>query len=471
MTEGNSTMERLDTKLVNGTLATSEGVMRADIGIAEGKIAAIGRTGSLPDAKEVIDITDRVVLPGGIDTHVHSGDPGADQMFGAAMGAEALKEWDGFADTTQAAALGGVTTVVDMPFQLPTTTDPETFDIKLSSIGPRAYVDFALWVTCKPDDVSSIAPLRQKGIIGYKLVMQQSVAEFMPYHHDGALCEALKEIRKTGLTSTIHAESQDMIHTLEEKLKAEGRNDPRAFLDCHPPITELEAVNRALFIAKQLGARINIAHCSLAEGLDMVDRAKQEGMDVTVESCPQYFLLDESIFDEKGTLAKLSPALRDRQNVELMWQKMREGKVDCMGSDHVPYPLVFKQGDIWQSLAGIPGIQTMIPLLLCEGVNRGRIDLAQFVKVTSEGAARICGLYPRKGSTQIGADADLAVYDLKNEREVKLEEQYKVEWTLYEGKKAVYPEKVFVRGRKVVDGGRVVGERGYGRLCAPVSIA
>ena len=460
-------MERLDMKLVNGMLATSEAVMEADIGIAEGKIMAIGRPGSLSDASEVIDIRGKVVLPGGIDTHVHSGDPGADQMFGAAMGAEALKEWDGFADTTQAAALGGVTTVVDMPFQLPTTTDPLTFDAKLSSIDPKAYVDFALWVTCKPEDLSSIVPLKEKGVVGYKLVMQQSVAEFMPYHHDGALFEALQEIKKTGLTSTIHAESQDIIHTLEEKLKAEGRNDPRAFLDCHPPITELEAVNRALFIAKQLSARVNIAHCSLAEGIDMVDRVKKEGLNVTVESCPHYLILDESIFDEKGTLAKLSPALRDRQNVDMMWQKIREGKVDCMGSDHVAYPLAFKQGDIWQSMAGIPGIQTMIPLLMSEGVNKGRIDLPQLVKVTSEGPARVCGLYPRKGSTQIGADADLAVFDLKNEREVKLEEQYKLEWTLYDGKKAVYPDKVFVRGKKIVDGGKVVGERGFGAFCSP----
>jgi allantoinase len=461
-------MERLDTKLVNGVLATSEAVMEVDIGIAGGKIVTIGSPGSLANATEVIDIRNNVVLPGGIDTHVHSGDPGADQMFGAALGAEALKEWDGFADTTQAAALGGVTTVVDMPFQLPSTIDPETFDTKLSSIGPRAYVDFALWGTCQPEDLSNIVPLKEKGIVGYKLVMQQSVAEFMPYHHDGALCEALQEIKKTGLTSTIHAESQDIIHTLEEKLKAEGRNDPRAFLDCHPPITELEAVNRALFIAKHLDARVNIAHCSLAQGLNMVERAQREGVNVTVESCPHYFILDESIFDEKGTLAKLSPALRGRQNVDSMWQKMREGKVDCMGSDHIGYPLSFKQGDIWQSMAGIPGIQTMIPLLLSEGVNKGRIDLSQLVKVTSEGPARVCGLYPRKGSAQIGADADLAVFDLKNERDVRLEEQYKIEWTLYEGKKAVYPDKVLVRGKMVVDSGKVVGESGYGELSSPV---
>jgi allantoinase len=462
-------MRKLDAVIVNGMLATPQGVTEADIGISAGKIAAIGGRGTLPDANEAIDVAGKVVLPGGIDTHVHSGDPGAERMFGAAMGAEAMREWDGFGDTTQAAALGGVTTVVDMPFQLPATVDPEAFDVKLASIGPRAYVDFALWATCRAEDVSSIVPLKGKGVVGYKLVMQQSVAEFMPYHHDGALCAALEEIRKTGLTSTIHAESQDIIHALEERLKAAGRSDPRAFLDCHPPLTELEAVNRALFLAKRLGARVNIAHCSLAEGVDMVERARREGANVTVESCPQYFILDESAFDEKGTLAKLSPALRDRANVEAMWQRLREGKVDCMGSDHVAYPLAFKQGDIWQSMAGIPGVQTMIPLLLGEGVKKGRIDLPQLVKATSEGPARVCGLYPRKGSVQIGADADLAVFDLNAECVVRLEDQYKIEWTLYEGKAAVYPDKVFVRGKKIVDGGRVVGERGYGRLCPPAA--
>ncbi len=461
-------MIKLDKKLVNGTLATSEGVIAADIGIAEGKIAAIGRTGSLPDAKEVIDIKDKVVLPGGIDTHVHSGDPGAVDMFRELIPPELIEKFDGFGTTTQAAALGGVTTVVDMPFQFPATTDPETLDTKLDSISPKAYVDFALWATTKDGDLSSIDPLKEKGVVGYKLVMQTSVPDLMPYHDDGTLCEALEEIKKTGLASTIHAESQDIIQVLEDKLKAEGRNDPKAFLDCHPPITELQAVNNLLYIAKQLGARVNIAHCSHAEAVEMADQAKQEGVNVTVETCPHYLVLDESIFDEKGLLAKLSPALRDRQNVDMMWQKIREGKVDCIASDHVAIPDALKQGDIWQAMAGIPGIQTMIPLLLAEGVNKGRVNLPQLVKVTSEGPAKICGLYPSKGSMQIGSDADLAIYDLKDEREVKLEDQHLLEWTLYEGKMAVYPDKVFVRGEKVVENGKVIGARGFGELCSPM---
>lgn len=451
-------MSKLDVILANGSLATSAGVVEADIGIADGKIAVIGERGSLPESKDVIDVNGTVVLPGGVDTHVHGGDPGGFDRLGIDFG-----------ETTKAAALGGVTTTVDMPMQNPATTSPEAFDAKMESIKPKACTDFALWATYNPGDLESIMPLAKKGVAGYKLVMQESVAGMMPYHHDGIIVEALEEIKKTGLVTTIHAESQDMILYLEEKLKAAGRNDPRAFLDCHPVITELEAINRILFIANRLGSWINVAHCGIAEGVDMIDRARSEGQQVTVETCIHYLTLDESIFGTKGTLPKLAPPLRDRDHVDMMWQKLGEGKIDCVASDHVPYPLSFKSDDIWKCSAGSPGIQTMFPLLISEGVNKGRIDLPQLVKVMSEGPARLCGLYPKKGSAQIGADADFAVFDLNAESEIKLENQIGLEWTLYEGMKAVCPDFVIVRGKLIADHGTFVGERGYGEFCSPVS--
>jgi allantoinase len=451
-------MSKLDLRLANGTLATSTEVLEADIGIAGGKIAVVGERGSLLDAQEMVDTTGKTILPGGVDTHVHGGDPGGFDLMGIDFG-----------ETTKAAALGGVTTAVDMPMQNPATTSPDAFDAKMESIRPKACTDFALWATYDPGDLESIMRLAQKGIVGYKLVMQESVAGIMPHHHDGIIVEALEEIKKTGLVTTIHAESQDMILYLEEKLKSEGRNDPRAFLDCHPVITEVEAINRILFIADRLGAWINIAHCGVAEGIDMIDRARSKGQSVTVETCIHYLTLDESIFDTKGTLPKLAPPLRDRDQVDMMWQKLGGGKIDCVASDHVPYPLSFKSDDIWECSAGSPGVQTMFPLLISEGVNKGRIDLPRLVKVMSEGPARICGLYPKKGSAQIGADADFAVFDLTAESEIKLEEQVGLEWTLYEGMKAVYPDLVLVRGKPIVDMGVFVGERGYGEFCSPVS--
>ena len=447
-------MEKMDMSLTNGRLVSANGIYEVDIAIHEGRISAISERGRLPEAREVIDARGKFILPGGIDTHVHSGGSSLEEVGTR------------FGNATRSAALGGITTIVDMPVQVPLTTDVETFDQKLDQIEPHACVDFALWGTCKSDDLSLIAPLSERGVVGFKLVMQKSTGR-MPYHDDGVIHEALQEIKDTGLIATIHAESQAIISRLEKNFKNSKRMDPRAFLECHPIISELEAINRILFIADAVGARINIAHCSIAEGVDLVDQAKMEGRPVTVETCVHYLILDESIFDTKGVFAKLSPALRDREHVNMMWDRIRKGKVDCVASDHVPYTLDFKKGNIWEASAGIPGIQTMFPLLVSEGINKDVLTWPQMAKIMSEGPAKVCGLYPKKGSIMIGADADLAVFDPKDEREIRLENQIGLQWTLYEGYKAVCPETVILRGKKIVEEGQIVGEPGFGKLCVP----
>jgi dihydroorotase-like cyclic amidohydrolase len=201
----------------------------------------------------------------------------------------------------------------------------------------------------------------------------------------------------------------------------------------------------------------------------MVDEARRNGQQVTLETCPHYLMLDSSIFDTRGVFAKLSPALRDRSEVEALWQRLREGKIDNLASDHVPYPLAFKELGIWEAAAGSPGIQTMFPLILREAVKKRRITLPQLVRVMSEGPARVAGLYPKKGSATIGADADFAIFDLDREQSVTVEDQIGVEWTLYEGMQAVYPERVLLRGQSVVIDGKLSGKRGDGEFCVPVA--
>lgn len=448
-------MKHFDVKIVNGRLATTAGVFDVDIGIADGIINSIGAWGDLPDAGEVIDAKGKVVLPGGIDTHCHGGDPGFEEMG------------VNFANASMAGALGGVTTIVDMPMQIPMTKDAESLEAKLQSISRKAHVDFALWATCDEDNAQSVLDLKESGIVGFKLVMQRSVEGFMPYHHDGVIYEALKNLTETDLVATIHAENQDIIIYLEEKLKAAGRKDPRAFLDTHPVITELEAIQRILLIAGQVGARINIAHCSIADGIDLVEGSKQAGQPVTVETCIHYLTTDNSIFDKRGAFAKLAPALRDQNNIERMWDKLREGKIDCVASDHVPYPYDFKDKDIWECAAGAGGIQTLFPLLVYEGITKKRIELPQLVKVMSEGPAKVCGLYPKKGCAMVGSDADFAIFDLRSEREVVVEEQIGLDWSLHEGRKVVYPDIVLLRGKKIVEKGEIVGEAGYGTFTTP----
>lgn len=439
----------LDLKIVNGRVVTPGGIHDWEIGVKDGKIAMIGERVPIR-SEQTIDASGKVVLPGGIDTHCHACDPGFPY---------------GFDNASRAAAMGGITTIVDMPVQLPITADVESLETKLAAIGPKAFVDFALWGTAFPGNMSAIGSLAERGVCGFKFFMQESAGGLTPRTGDGALLEAFGEVAKTGLVAGVHAESQEIIGYLEDKLKGEGRNDPWAFIECHPVISELEAINRALFLARHAGVRLHIFHCSIASGLEMIRLARLAGQPVTVETCPHYLFLDESYLRTRGTYAKISPALRSREEVGLLWQALREGKVDNIASDHVPYNKSFKEGrNIWEAAAGAPGIQTMFPLMLAEGVNRGRITLPGLARLMSEGAAGYTGLYPRKGVVAVGADADFAIFDLSRETEIKLEDQPALDFTLYEGMKAVYAETTIVRGRVVYEGGRFPEGPGYGRF-------
>jgi allantoinase len=451
-------MAELDLKIAGGKLATATGVFDVDIGIRDGRIAAIGAWGNLPPASEVLDAKGRVVLPGGIDTHCHAGDPGFED-FGIDFGL-----------ASRAGALGGVTTIIDMPVQIPLTEDPESFDKKLASIQPKACVDFALWATSTSETIQHIPALKDKGVVGFKFYMHASVGGFTPYHDDGVIFEALREVAKTGLPAGMHCENQLVITHLEKKLGSQGRNDILAFAEAHPVFAEAEAVNRALFMARELGARLHVVHCSTAQGVALVQAAKKAGQAVTVETCPQYLVLDASIFGKMGNFAKVAPPIRDRQNVEEMWQLLAQGQIDNVSSDHVPFPPDFKEGKtIWEAAAGAPVIQTMFPVLLAEGVNRGRITLPRLVRVMSEGPARAFGLYPKKGCATIGADADFALFRLGNETTIRAKDLVGTVWTLFEGMSAVYPETTIVRGKVIAEQGEIIGQPGYGQMVAPLN--
>jgi len=440
----------LDLKIVNGQVVTSSGIYDWGIGIKGGKIAVLGDGNFLPEAKRTIDASGKVVLPGGVDTHCHSGDPGFPY---------------GFDNASKSAAIGGITTIIDMPIQIPLTTDVDTLNQKLNEISPKAFVDFALWGTAMPDNLAAIGPLADNGICGFKFFMQGSVSGLTPRVDDGTLLEAFQEVVRTGLAVGVHAESQEIIAHLEGKLKSEGREDPWAFIECHPIISELETVNRALFLAAQVGVKLHIFHCSIASGIDLINQARAAGQPVSVETCPHYLFLDESYLKTRGNYAKISPALRSKEEVERLWQVLREGKIDNVASDHVAFTKEFKEGmSIWDAAAGAPGIQTMFPLMLAEGVNKGKITLPQLVKVMSEGATKYTGLYPRKGVIAVGADADFAIFDLKNETEIKIEDQLELDFTLYEGMKAVYADKTIVRGEIVYENGQFNVNPGYGQF-------
>jgi dihydroorotase-like cyclic amidohydrolase len=210
---------------------------------------------------------------------------------------------------------------------------------------------------------------------------------------------------------------------------------------------------------------LHIFHCTLAEGVAMVAAARAEGQPVTVETCPHYLVLDEDELERQGGFAKIAPPLRVRENVDALWELVAAGEIDNVASDHCPYTRAQKEGDnIWDIPAGAPGIQTLVPLLISQGVNRGLITLPQLVWVMAEGPARLCGLFPRKGTCTVGSDADLIIVDPNNEQTIDDNVLTGSEWTPFTGIAGCFPERTVVRGRTIFVDGTIAGERGYGQF-------
>ena len=286
--------------------------------------------------------------------------------------------------------------------------------------------------------------------------------------NDDLLYAGLLFTKEAGLPMGVHAENDWVIRHLTGQLQAQGRIDRQAWLDSHPPETELEAINRALFWAKVTGGRLHVVHCTLADGVDAVVQAKAQGVQATVETCPVYLFYDESDFLRLGPVLKSDPPVRSRQEVERLWQRVLAGQVDVIGSDHSPSTWELKEAgneNIWKAWGGLSGVQTMLPVLLTEGVHRRELALPELVRMTSAGPARLFGVYPKKGSLQPGADADLTVVDLY------------AEWTLepemlfYQNKYSAYDgltfkgrvEQTLVRGQTVYQDGKILVESGYGK--------
>jgi allantoinase len=447
---------KADTAIVGGLVATHTGVFPATLVISGGRIAEILGSGERPSAGEVIDATGRIVMPGGIDPHVHFNEPGREH-------------WEGFQTGTASAAAGGVTTVIEMPLNAnPPTTDAHAFALKLDAIRPKALVDYALWGGLVTDNVQALEGLERSGAIAYKAFMIETQTEFTRAD-DGVLWEGMQRIASWGSLLGVHAENNDLSVRLRDRLQRAGRRDMRAWCESRPPEVELEAIQRALLFARGTGCRLHIVHLSTPEGGSLVAAARKAGQRVTVETCPQYLLLDEEAFDRLGPVAKCAPPLRPRQSLDGLWRQVLDGTIDCLSSDHAPCPPEEKErgaDDVWQAWGGINGVQTLVPLLVSEGVHRRGLSLERLVSLTSTNAAKIFGLYPRKGSLLPGADADVVILDPRREWTVTTDWlRYRHRFTPWLGWRITgWVERVLVRGRPVVENGNIVGLYGHGQL-------
>jgi len=454
---------RLNLLIRGGTLVGEQGVWAADLGVRDGRIAAILAPGERVAAAEVLDAAGLHLLPGLVDQHVHFNEPGR-------------THWEGFETGSRAAAAGGVTTVIEMPLNShPPTTTAEALELKQTTVAGKAVVDYAFWGGLVDDNVAALPALHAGGVVGVKAFMSHAGTDDYPFATDHVLFEGLKTVARLGTVLDLHAENDSLTRGYAEQLRAAGRIDRRAYAESRPPVAELEAIERGILLARQAdpNARIHFVHVSIGDGARAVERARRDGQPVSLETCPHYLTLDEDRFAEIGPDAKCAPPIRPRDVVEDLWACVLEGLVDSFASDHSPCPPEDKSRgdqDIWLAWGGVSGVQTMLPLLLDEGVHNRGLPLPRLVRMASANPARIVGLWPRKGHLGLGADADIALVDLARAWTLEpnlLQTRHPVSPFIgYRFRGAVI--QTLVRGVTVFRDGEIVAPPAHGQFLRPL---
>jgi allantoinase len=440
-----------DLVIAHGLLVTPDGTVHANLGIRDGRICSIAE--DRLDGREVIDARDRVVFPGAIDLHVHFNEPGR-------------TDWEGWGPGSRAGAAGGVTTVAEMPLNaVPPVTTVRALEAKVESAVGHSVVDFALWGGLITDNLDQLKDLAQAGVMGFKAFMSQSSTDEFSHVEDGVLFEGLRRLHDLGSFLAVHAENNWITQDRTQRLRAQGRRDRRAWNEARPPEAELEAIHRALFLAKAAGCRLHVVHVSLPEGVAMIRRARASGQMVTVETCAHYLALSDEDLVRLGPVAKCAPPLRDVNRQRGLWEALFRGEIDCITSDHSPCPTADKlrgDDDIFEAWGGITGIQTLVPLVLTEGVYRRNLPLDRVASLLAANPAKIAGLWPRKGAIRVGADADLLIVDLSREWRVERDWLYSrhkhspfIGWTMNG-----WITRVLRRGRTIALDGKVVDTSG-----------
>ncbi len=446
---------KADMYLRNGTVVTEAGVFHGGVVVANGLIAQVVVGTPSIEATAVLDLQGKWVLPGLVDAHVHCNEPG-------------LERWERYRTVTRAAAAGGVTTILDMPLNsTPPTINMHELARKRSAVQGEAVVDYAHWGGLVDNNLADLPSLHEAGVIGFKAFMTHS-PDF-PRVDDDLIYAGMEAIRELGNLVAIHSENEYVTTWLARKLQAAGRRDLAAWPESRPPFQELEAIQRALYWAGVTGVQFHVVHVSIAEGIHAAAQAKRAGVNVSVETCPQYLLLDLEDYARIGPRAKCAPPIRSRDHVEALWACVLEGLVDTIGSDHSPCTAPEKDigyTDIWQAWGGISGIQTMLPGLLTEGVHKRGLPLPLLTRMVSANPARIFGLYPQKGTILPGSDADLIVVDPDRAWTLAADDLY------YRNRHSAFTgfafrgwvERTFVRGVTVCEDGVITVEPGFGRL-------
>jgi allantoinase len=430
----------------NGTLILEDKTTHADALIEDGKITKIAKN-ITATADEVIDAQGSFVLPGVVDAHAHIGDPNFTQR-------------EDFTTGTQAAAAGGVTTVVDMVLKTPVDS-PQAVKEKIDRGARQGIVDFSLHAgMMNSSNIANVEVLTQLGIYSFKAFM------CAPYLIDKGTLEALmKQTAQFRAITNVHAEDEELTQKLTVELKRANRVDPIAHNESRPNAVEEKAIKDAVDIARATRSKLHISHMSTNEGVHLIASAKREKLNVTAETCPHYLSLTRVDVLKLGPYLKMNPPLKTEADVLALWRGLANGTVEMIASEHAPGEADEKEvgwENIWDAWGGIPTIETMLPIVLSEGVNKDRITIGKAAKVLSENPAKRFGLYPKKGHIAVGADGDFVIVDLSMEKKVKAGDlHYKVGWTPYEGWVLKgWPTVTIVRGQVVAKEGKILAKKG-----------
>ncbi|MGF0117530.1 allantoinase AllB [Promicromonospora sp. Marseille-Q5078] len=375
---------------------TPEGERAVEVGVTDGRIAAVVPLGAGLEGAEVLELADdEVLLPGLVDSHVHVNEPGR-------------TEWEGFATATRAAAAGGVTTIVDMPLNsLPPTTSVAHLEVKKERAVDQAFVDVGFWGGAVPGNTPDLRPLHDAGVFGFKCFLADSgVPEFGHLEHDELRAD-LAELTTFGGLMIVHAEDPG---TLEDAPQEPGRLY-KDFLASRPAKAESTAIAGLIDAARATGARAHVLHLSDADSLPMIAAARAEGVRLTVETCPHYLSLDADHVPDGATAYKCCPPIREHDNQDRLWQGLRDGLIDVVVTDHSPATAALKEpasGDFAAAWGGVASLQLGLAVVWTEARRRG-VPLAEVVRWMSAGPAALVGL-ERKGGIAVGKDADLAVF-------------------------------------------------------------
>jgi allantoinase len=400
----------------------------------------------VPRSCPVVDVAERVVLPGLIDTHIHINEPGR-------------TEWEGFETATRAAAAGGITTLVDMPLNSsPVTTSPAALTIKQAAAQGKLWVDCGFYGGVVPGNADHIEPLLSAGVLGLKAFLCSSGIDEFPSASERDLRAVMPTIARHRRPLLVHAE---LVGPRPLQPIEGGRRRYASFLATRPREWEHEAIRLMIDLCRELRCHVHVVHLSSADALPMIAQARAEGLPLTVETCPHYLTFAAEEIPDGETRYKCMPPIREAENRERLWEALSAGLIDTIGSDHSPAPPEIKRfdtGDFLDAWGGISSVQLVLPVIWTEARQRG-FSMVDLVRWMSRNPAALVGLDDRKGAIAPGFDADLVVFDPDASFTVEPSSLFfRHKATPYEGRHlSGRVEQTFVRGQKVFEGGRHVG--------------